>query len=64
MATQIPSRERAVYTMRLATTERRLLEAAAADRQEYLAQYIRRTSLTAARRDLNTDPATPTGLDR
>ena len=64
MATQIPSRERAVYTMRLATAERRLLEAAAAHRQEYLAEYIRRTSLTAARRDVSTESATPTGVDQ
>ena len=62
MAT-LPSRERPVYTIRLATTERRLLEAAAAHRQEYLAEYIRRTSLTAARRDLSTERAMPAGVD-
>ncbi len=47
-----PSRERPVYTLRLARSERRLLEAAAADRNEYLAEYIRRTALAAARLDL------------
>jgi uncharacterized protein (DUF1778 family) len=48
----IPSRERPVYTLRLAQAERRLLEAAAAARQEYLAEYIRRTALSAARQDV------------
>ena len=56
MAT-LPSRERPVYTMRLATAERQLLQAAAANRQEFLAEYIRRSSLTAARRDLTTEQA-------
>ena len=56
MAPTIPSRERPVYTIRLATTERRLLEAAASDRKEYLAEYIRRTSLTSARQDLGVPP--------
>ena len=63
MATQIPSRERAVYTMRLATAERRLLEAAAAHRQEFLSEFIRRTSLTAARQDLSTDQGTLSQVD-
>lgn len=62
MATKIPSRERPVYTIRLATGERRLLEVAAAHRQEYLAEYIRRTALAAARRDVSTDSATPPGV--
>lgn len=62
MAT-IPSRERPVYTIRLATPERRLLEAAAAHRQEYLAEFIRRTSLTAARQDLSTDHGTLSQVD-
>ena len=53
--TTLPSRERPVYAIRLATAERRLLEAAAAHRQEYLAEYIRRTSLAAAFRDLETE---------
>jgi len=50
--TRRPSRERPVYTLRLADAERRRLEAAAAERGEYLAEYIRRTALLAARRDL------------
>lgn len=50
--TGIPSRERPVYTMRLALAERRVLEAAAAARNEYLAEYIRRVALDAARREL------------
>ena len=52
MAT-VPSRERPVYTLRLAAAERLLLEEAAAERHEYLAEYIRRSSLAAARRDLS-----------
>jgi uncharacterized protein (DUF1778 family) len=51
MAT-LPSRERPVYTLRLATAERRVLEAAAAEKAEHLAEFIRRTSLDAARRQL------------
>ena len=51
MAT-VPSRERPVFTLRLAVAERQLLEAAAAERAEYLAEFIRRSSLAAARRDL------------
>ena len=56
--TRVRSRERSVYTLRLAAAERRLLEAAAAERQEYLAEYIRRISLAAARRDLSTESET------
>jgi uncharacterized protein (DUF1778 family) len=52
------SRERPVFTIRLGTAERRLLEAAAAERHEYLAEFIRRTSLTAARRDLTAENKT------
>lgn len=49
---KLPSRERPVYTLRLAIAERRLLEAAAARQTEHLAEYIRRTALEAARREL------------
>jgi uncharacterized protein (DUF1778 family) len=49
---KVPSRERPVYTLRLAAGERRVLEAAAAERAEYLAEFIRRTALEAARRAL------------
>ena len=47
-----PSRERPVYTLRLALSERCILEAAAAQHREYLAEFIRRTALEAARREL------------
>ena len=47
-----PSRERPVYTLRLGVAERALLEAAAAQRSEYLAEYLRDRALEAARRDL------------
>lgn len=57
MAT-VPSRERPVFTLRLAVAERRLLEAAAAERAEYLSEYIRRNSLAAARQDLSTESET------
>lgn len=53
MAThKVPSRERKPYSMRLGAAERRLLEAAAAMRQEYLGEYIRRSAVEAARREL------------
>jgi len=42
--------ERPTYPLRLAPSERRLLQAAATERQEYLSEYIRRTALEAARR--------------
>ena len=45
----IPSRARAGYSLRLSAVERRLLDAAAARRPEYLSDYIRRTLLEAAR---------------
>lgn len=48
----VPSRERPVYTIRISAAERRLLAAAADQAREYLSEYIRRTSLAAARRDL------------
>ena len=47
-----PSRERPSYTIRLANSERRVLEAAAVEHREYLAEFIRRTALQAARREL------------
>ena len=43
---------RPVFTLRLGLAERRLLEAAAAARAEYVGEYIRRTALEAARREL------------
>jgi hypothetical protein len=49
---KLPSRQRPVFTMRLAVAERRIIEAAAASRTEYLSEYIRRAALEAARRDL------------
>ena len=52
MGVIVPSKERSVYTLRLADAERRLLEAAAAMRQEYLAEFIRRTALQAARLEI------------
>jgi uncharacterized protein (DUF1778 family) len=47
-----PSRERSVYTIRLGAAERRLLEAAAACRSQYLAEFIRGSALEAARREI------------
>ena len=47
------TRERPVYTLRLAQKERRILEAAAVQRDEYLAEFIRRASLDAARQELS-----------
>lgn len=47
-----PRLAKGVFTLRLGESQRRLLEAAAAQHREYLAEYIRRTALDAARRDL------------
>jgi uncharacterized protein (DUF1778 family) len=47
-----PSRERPVFTMRLGSAERALIQAAATARAEYTSEFIRRTALEAARREL------------
>lgn len=56
--TKVPSRARSIYTLRLAPAERQLLEAAAAERQEYLAEYVRQSALAAARRDVSGESET------
>ena len=43
-----PSRERPSYTIRLANSDRRVLEAAAVEHREYLAECIRRFTLQAS----------------
>jgi uncharacterized protein (DUF1778 family) len=43
---------RGVYAMRLGADERRLIEAAAAAREQPLSVYIRRVAIESARRDL------------
>lgn len=48
MSYKPPSRERPVYTLRLAQSERATIEAAARARKEYLAEFIRRSALEAA----------------
>ena len=52
MSETYQARGRPVYTMRLGTPERRLLEAAAAQSDEPLSAYIRRVALHAAWREL------------
>lgn len=48
-----PSRARnAPYSLRLSFTERAELEAASLRRGEYVAEYLRRSALEAARREL------------
>lgn len=48
-----PSRARTAPTsIRLSTAERRVIEAAAVQEEQYLAEYIRSRVLEAARRDL------------
>lgn len=44
-----------VVSARVLEHERHLLEAAAAQQREFLSQYVRRTALAAARRDLADD---------
>lgn len=51
--TKPPSRARTVPTsIRLSVRERRVIAAAAAQRQEYLAEYIRGRVMEAARKDI------------
>lgn len=51
------ARGRPVYTMRLGTAERRIIEAAAAQQGEPLSAYIRQVALECARRELATADA-------
>lgn len=51
--TQTLRRARKIYSLRLSAKEHRLLEAAAAEGQEYMSEYIRRTALRAARETLS-----------
>lgn len=48
----VPTRERRVYSIRLGAAERAILEAAADHRAEYLAEFIRRSALEAAAREV------------
>lgn len=49
---QTPGSPRPTYAMRLGTDERRVIEAAAAQRGVPLSTYIRRVALERARREL------------
>lgn len=48
----IPSRARDTLAFRVSAAERRILEAAAAQRPEYLTTWVREVALKAARREL------------
>lgn len=48
----VPGPPRSTFALRLGDNERRVVEAAAAQRGEPLSAYIRRTALEAARREL------------
>jgi uncharacterized protein (DUF1778 family) len=52
MQTRHATRGRPTYAMRLGDVERRVIEAAAAQKGEPMSAYIRRVAMTAARRDL------------
>lgn len=52
METQRATRGRPTYAMRLGEVERRVIEAAAAQKGEPLSTYIRRVALRAARVEL------------
>jgi uncharacterized protein (DUF1778 family) len=58
MRANVPSKARGVLAIRLSSAERAILEAAAANRPEYLTTFVRETALDAARREL---AAKPTG---
>lgn len=47
-----PSQARSTVALRLSAAERRLLEAAAATKPQYVTSYIREAAIAAARRDL------------
>lgn len=49
---ETPGTPRPTYAMRLGDDERRVIEAAAAQRREPLSAYIRRVALERARREL------------
>ncbi len=51
-----PGKPRPTYAMRLGDDERRVVEAAAAQRGEPLSSYIRRVALDRARRELAGSP--------
>ena len=48
----VPSRARDTLAIRVSATERRIMEAAAAQRPEYLTRWIREVAMDAARREL------------
>lgn len=48
----VPSRARATLAIRVSGAERRLLEAAAASRPEYLTVFVREAALETARREV------------
>jgi uncharacterized protein (DUF1778 family) len=52
METQHATRGRPTYAMRLGDVERRVIEAAAAQKGEPMSAYIRRVALQAARKEL------------
>lgn len=54
---EVPSRARGVLAIRVSPAERRLLEAAAASRPEYLTTYVRQSAIEAARRELAANDA-------
>lgn len=49
---QVPSKARGVFHIRLSEAEKRILEAAAAQRPEYVSTYVREVALAAAREEL------------
>jgi uncharacterized protein (DUF1778 family) len=52
MKVNVPSRARRTMPIRISDAERAILEAAAANRPEYLTTYVREVALEAARREL------------
>lgn len=49
---EVPSKARGVLAIRVSKAERQLLEAAAAQRPEYVTTYVREAAIRAARKEL------------
>jgi uncharacterized protein (DUF1778 family) len=56
MKVSVPSRARGTMPIRISVAERRLIEAAAANRPEYVTTFVREAAIEAARRELAGTP--------
>jgi uncharacterized protein (DUF1778 family) len=59
MKVSVPSRARGTMAIRISVAERRLIEAAAASRPEYVTTFVREAAIEAARQELAGTPDAP-----